>query len=77
MAAREISAILGCFTAAVLLWWGYEITRLPVGVETKGGADEWIPWLSLAGAIVSLATGLASLALALVKLRQTNKDPET
>jgi hypothetical protein len=54
-----------------LLWWAYFATRLPPGLEPKGEPSEVIPWLSLAGSIVSLITGLVALALEIIKLKQS------
>jgi purine-cytosine permease-like protein len=57
------------FVLAALLWWVYDSTRLPPGVEAKGPGD-WIPWISLAGSIVSLTTGLITLGLKISEARQ-------
>jgi purine-cytosine permease-like protein len=66
---RRSFSIAAFFVLAVLLWWVYTSTRLPPGVETKGPSD-WIPWVSLAGSIVSLITGLITLALKIIEVRQ-------
>jgi hypothetical protein len=57
------------FVAAILLWWVFEITRPLPGVESKGGPESWIPWLSLAASIVSLLTGIVTLVLKLIEMR--------
>lgn len=62
--------ILGLLILNPLLWWAYFATRLPPGLEPKGELSEVIPWLSLAGAIVSLITGVVTLALEIIKLKQ-------
>jgi hypothetical protein len=67
---RRASLILGLFILSALLWWAYEASRLPPGLEPKGETSEIIPWLSLAGSIVSLITGLVTLALQIIKLKQ-------
>jgi hypothetical protein len=70
---RRLSIVLFLFILSALLWWAYVATTLPPGVESKGDASEVIPWLSLAGAIVSLLTGVATLALEIVKLKHLSK----
>jgi hypothetical protein len=67
---RRVSLILGLFLLSALLWWAYEASRVPPGLESKGEPSDVIPWLSLAGSIVSLVTGLVTLALEVIKLRQ-------
>jgi hypothetical protein len=66
---RRPLTIVAFFILALLLWWVYNSTRLPPGVEAKGPGD-WIPWISLAGSIVSLITGLITLGLKVVEVRQ-------
>ncbi len=39
------------------------------GVEAKGPQD-WVPWVSLAGSMVSLATAIVTLGLKLIEMRQ-------
>jgi hypothetical protein len=68
-------AILGFFIFAGLLAWVYMATRLPPGVEAKGGAQDWEPLVSLAGAVVSLIGGLVTLTVELVKLRTRRLEP--
>jgi hypothetical protein len=65
---RRPSTILAFFIGAILLWWVYETTRLPSGIEAKGGAQDWLPWLSLAGSVISLLTGLLTLVLKVVEI---------
>ena len=67
---RRKILILAMLILNPLLWWAYFATRLPPGLEPKGELSEVIPWLSLAGAIVSLITGLVTLALEIIKLKQ-------
>jgi hypothetical protein len=67
---RRVSLILGLFLLSALLWWVYQASRLPPGLEPKGEPSDVIPWLSLAGSIVSLITGLVTLALQIIKLKQ-------
>jgi hypothetical protein len=62
--------ICSFFLAAAILWWGYQSAQLPAGLEAKGNAQDWAPWVSLAGAIVSLVTGVVTLGLKLIELRQ-------
>ena len=57
------------FVLAALLWWTFEVTRPLPGLESKGGPESWTPWLTLAGSIVSLLIGMATLALKVVELR--------
>jgi purine-cytosine permease-like protein len=57
------------FVVAALLWWVYETTRLPPGIETKGPND-WMPWISLSGSIISLVTGLVTLSIKIIEVRQ-------
>jgi hypothetical protein len=67
---RRKSLILGLFILSLLLWWAYLSTRLPPGLEPKGESSDVIPWLTLAGSIVSLITGLITLTLQIIKLKQ-------
>jgi hypothetical protein len=67
---RRKSLILGLFVLSLLFWWAYLSTRLPPGLEPKGEPSEVIAWLSLAGSILSLITGLVTLALEIIKLKQ-------
>ena len=69
---RRKILILGLLILSPLLWWAYFATRLPPGLEPKGESSEVIPWLSLAGSIVSLITGLVTLALEIIKLKHSN-----
>jgi hypothetical protein len=62
------SSVLLFLALAVLLWWIYDSFRLPPGVEGKGPQD-WLPWISLAGAVLSLITGLIGLISKLIELR--------
>jgi purine-cytosine permease-like protein len=66
---RRPGTIVGLFLLALLLWWVFETTRLPSGVEAKGPSD-WMPWVSLAGSVVSLLTGIVTLSLKLIEARQ-------
>jgi purine-cytosine permease-like protein len=66
---RHWSSILALLALAVILWWAYQSLRLPPGVEAKG-PEGWLPWLSLAGSVVSLLTGLVGLAAKILELRQ-------
>jgi len=61
MVRRHIIPI-ALFVFAVLLWWTYESTRPIPGVEGKGDVSDWIPWVSLAGSITSLLTGMVTLS---------------
>jgi hypothetical protein len=56
--------------AAVLLWLFLETRPIP-GVEPKGDAAVWMPWVTLAGSIVSLLTAMVTLALKLIEMRGT------
>jgi purine-cytosine permease-like protein len=58
------------FIAGMVLLWIFFSTRLPPGVEAKGPAD-WLPWVSLAAAIVSLCTAIITLVLKIAETRQT------
>jgi hypothetical protein len=49
------------FVVSVCLWGVYLQIKLPSGVEAKGPADDILPWVTLAGSIVSLLTGLVGL----------------
>jgi hypothetical protein len=66
---RRSVVIITCLLLGAVLLWLYFDTRLPPGVEAKGDTDSWLPWISLAGAFVSLLTGVATLALKLLELR--------
>jgi hypothetical protein len=66
---RRPWVIIGCFVIGAGLLWLYFSTRLPPGIEAKGDAESLLPWISLAGAGVSLLTGLTSLGLKVVELR--------
>jgi len=68
MVRRHIIPI-ALFVFAVLLWWTYESTRPIPGVEGKGDVSDWIPWVSLAGSITSLLTGMVTLSLKLIDIR--------
>jgi hypothetical protein len=58
---RRYVSILAAFGVAALLWVAYLYTRLPAGVEAKGASDSILPWVTLAGSIVSLLTGIVGL----------------
>jgi hypothetical protein len=73
LAKRRLGGVLFLFIVSALLWWAYVATSLPPGVESKGDSSDWIPWLSLAGAIVSFLTGLVTLSLEVLKLKQLSK----
>lgn len=66
---RRSWMILVCFLLGAVLLRLYFSMRLPEGVESKGGAESILPWVSLAGALVSLLTGVATLWLKLLELR--------
>jgi hypothetical protein len=66
---RRPLAIIAFFVLGAVLWWIYQHNRLPPGIEAKGPQD-WIPWVSLAGSIISLMTGSITLGLKLIELRQ-------
>lgn len=68
-ALRRPIVVIALFVLAAALWWIFQATRLPPDVESKGPQD-WIPWVSLAGSIVSLTTGLITLGLKLIEMRQ-------
>jgi len=69
---RKPWVIVLLLVVAVVLWWVFQTTRLPPGVESKGGPESWMPWLSLAGSIVSLLTGTVTLGLKLIEVRRAN-----
>jgi hypothetical protein len=54
--------------AAIRLWL-FLATRPIPGVEPKGDPATWLPWVSLAGSIVSLLAGLVTLALKVIEMR--------
>ncbi len=66
---RRPSFIVLLFILAAVLWWVFQSTRLPPGLESKG-PENWMPWLSLAGSIVSLLTGVVTLGLKLTETRR-------
>jgi hypothetical protein len=66
---RKPVVIVLFFVAAALLWWMFAVTRPLPGVESKGGPESWMPWLSLAASIVSLLTGIITLVLKLIEMR--------
>jgi hypothetical protein len=74
---RRLSIILIPFIFSTLLFWAYEASRLPPGVESKGEPSELIAWVSLAGSIVSLITGVVTLTLQILKLPYSTKRPST
>jgi hypothetical protein len=57
---RRFGWIGAAFILSFALWLIYRRISLPPGVEAKGPTD-WLPWLSLAGSIVSLLTGIVGL----------------
>jgi hypothetical protein len=65
---QRFAWIIAAFVLALVLWLVYLKTTLPAGVEAKGPSD-WLPWLSLAGSIVSLLTGIVGLIGEIRKLR--------
>ena len=69
MDMRRPLVITTCFLLGAALLWVYFSIRLPPGIEAKGGAESWGPWISLAAALVSLLTGLATLGLKVLELR--------
>ena len=68
--ARRPLVILLFFILAALLWWVFQATRPVPGLESKGGPENWMPWLSLAGSVVSLLTGAVTLALKMTEMRR-------
>jgi hypothetical protein len=70
MIMLRVIQILFFFLLAALLWWAFQITKPLPGVEPKGGPESWMPWLSLAGSIVSLLTAIITLALKLMETRK-------
>jgi hypothetical protein len=70
---RRSLLIIVLFMLSALLWWVYDSSRLPPGVEAKGGPEVWIPWVSLVGSIISLITGLVTLSLKIIEIRQKGK----
>jgi hypothetical protein len=74
---RRLILILLLFVLSALLWWVYDVNRLPPGVEPKGESSELVAWLSLIGSIVSLITGLVGLTLQLIKLKQASNKSRT
>jgi hypothetical protein len=68
---RRVGFIAFLFVLAVLFWAAFEMTRLPPGLEPKGTVSELVPWISLAGATVSLASALITLMLKLIELKRT------
>ena len=57
------------FLLAAFLWWVFQITRPLPGIESKGGPESWMPWVSLAASIVSLLTGMVTFALKIMEMR--------
>jgi hypothetical protein len=72
--SRQPLVILGFFVLAAVLWWVYESYRIPPGIVVKG-PQNWTPWVSLVGAIISLITGFVTLALKLIEFRQRKSQP--
>jgi hypothetical protein len=70
LVVRKPLVIISFFILAAVLWWYYESVRLPGGLEAKGAAQDWLPWVTLAGSVVSLMTGLVTLGLKVIELRQ-------
>jgi len=68
MLHRPLIIIL-LFLTAILLWWAFESTRPIPGIESKGSAEDWIPWVSLAGSVVSLLTGIVTLGVKVFEIR--------
>ncbi len=68
---RKSVFIVLCFVLAAALWRVYMSQLLPPGIEAKGTAQDWLPWVSLIGAIISLIAGLLTLILKIIELRQT------
>jgi hypothetical protein len=65
---RHPLSIVVLFLMAAVLWFFYDYTRLPPGLEAKG-AQDWIPWVSLTGSVVSLITGVITLGLKVTEVR--------
>lgn len=74
---RRPWVILVFFLLGAGLLWLYFSTRLPIGIEAKSGIDSWMPWISLAGAVVSLLTGIATLGLKILEIRSKLSAPQT
>jgi hypothetical protein len=66
---RKPLAIVLLFLLTIFFWWIFQTTRPLPGVEPKGGAEDWAPWISLATSVVTLLAGIAGLALKLVEMR--------
>ena len=66
---RKPLAIVLLFLLTIFFWWIFQTTRPLTGVEPKGGAEAWAPWISLATSVVTLLTGIAGLALKLTEMR--------
>ncbi len=67
---RKPLVIIVCFLLAAVLWFAYQSEQLPPGLESKGVAQDWLPWVTLIGAIVSLIAGILTLILKVIELRQ-------
>ena len=65
---RHPVVIILFFIAAAALLWTYVNERPPQGIEVKGPQD-WTPWVSLAGSIVSFFAGLVTLGLKIAEVR--------
>jgi len=66
---RRYFWVTSLFIAAGVLWAVYLQIRVPPGVEAKGPTD-WLPWISLAGAIISFISGVVGLISKLVDLKR-------
>lgn len=66
---HRAAVIITFFVSGACLLWLYPDTRLPPGIEAKGGTDSLVPWNSLGASMVSLLTGVAGIALKLVEIR--------
>jgi hypothetical protein len=60
---------LALLALSAALWWVFQATRPLPGLESKGGAADIVPWVSLAGACVSLLGSAVTLALKVIELK--------
>ena len=58
---RRFAVIVGLFILGGFLLWVFFQTRLPPGAESQG-PESWAPWIALAASVVSLLTGIVTLA---------------
>jgi hypothetical protein len=73
-AMKRPAIIIGAAAVGIMALIVYLNTRVPAGITPMDGEPSTIAWISLAIAILSLATAVVGLIQRLVELRAARRD---